>query len=787
MALPLHPVAPVADLLRDLAGRLDETDASHGLPAGDRLVHLAELAPRPGRTATLDRPLPPALAGRFPSPLWSHQVAAVDLARRGRAVVVATGPASGKSLCFQIPVAEAATAPIRPGTALLVYPTKALAHDQLRALVDREVPGLVAGAYDGDAGADERAWIRRNAGVVLTNPEMLHSGVLPHHERWATFLGRLRYVVVDELHAFRGTFGGHVAQVLRRLRRLALHHGADPTFIGCSATLGEPEVLASALWGSEVVAVTDDGAPRPARTVAVWQPPVVDPELGTRASSAKEVAGVVSGLVSAGHTTLGFCRSRRATEVVAADVRRRLPRRLARRVQAYRGGLLAEERREIEAELFSGRLAGVIATNALELGIDVGQLDGVVLNGFPGTISAFRQQVGRAGRAGQDSVAVLVTGTDQLDRWFALHPDQLLARPPEPAVINPANPHVVEPHLRCAAHELALSHDDARWWPEALDEGVRRLVLDDEVSVRRRGPRGEPVAVFSGRGWPAHGIGLRSAAGAPVRIQDEDGRPVGDVDRSRAPEQVHAGATYLHQGRHWEVRALDLDEGVAVVVPHDGATYTMARTDTDLRILEADAGRQVGRSTLRRGWVRVCSRVTGYQVRDVASGTVVGTGSLDLPPSELETRAFWWEIDDELLDLAGLERAAAPGALHALEHAAIGMLPLFAICDRWDVGGISTVRHADTGVPTIVVYDAIPGGAGVAELGYRAADRHLAATLEVVEGCGCRDGCPSCVQSPKCGNGNEPLDKAGAVRLLRAILDPVAVTVPSRPGPGPCS
>lgn len=772
--------AAVAQLLEDLArardewGGGDESGPAAGAAPASCLVHAAHLPARPARTAPLERPLPPAVAERLPAALWSHQAEAIDLARRGRSVVVATGTASGKSLCYQAPVGEAAGAPVRPGTSLLLFPTKALAHDQLRALTELELPGVVAGAYDGDASAEERTWIRKSATVVLTNPEMLHAGILPHHERWATFLGRLRYVVVDELHAFRGVFGSHVAQVLRRLHRLAAHHGGSPTFICCSATIGDPERLASAITGVPVTAITDDGSPRGPRTVALWQPPLLDEATGARASAHRETAAVAAGLIDAGHTTLAFTRSRRGAELVAADIRRRLPRALARRVRSYRGGYLPEERRSIEEELFTGQLAGIVATSALELGIDVGGLDAVVLDGFPGTIASFWQQAGRAGRRGRDAAAVLVAGADQLDQWLVRHPEELLTRTPEPAVVNPGNPYVLDPHLRCAAHELPLTHADQRFWPGVLDDAVRRLVHADEVVVRRRGRRAEPMAVWDGIGWPSHTVGLRNAGGAPVRIQTAgDGRRIGDVDRARAPEQVHPGASYLHQGEQWRVVSLDLEAGVAEVEPDDGLTYTVPRRDTATRLLGEDARRTVGAATVVLGTVEVESRVVGYQRKETGSGRVVASEPLDLPPSVLVTRAVWYLPD--AATVAAVEPARLPAALHAAEHAAIGMLPLFAICDRWDVGGVSIARHPDTDAPTIVIYDAMPGGAGVAELGFEAADEHLPATLESIEACPCGDGCPSCVQSPKCGNANEHLDKAAAVALLSAVLavDPV--------------
>ena len=767
----------IAEVLRELATERDRAhhaDAGVGTDLGpSRLLHVVTLPARAAVHAEPVRALPPRLTERLPGSLWSHQAEAIDLARSGRSVVVASGTASGKSLCYQVPMAEAASAPIRPGTGLVLFPTKALAHDQLRAITAMSWPGIVAGAYDGDASPEERTWVRKHANVVLTNPEMLHAGLLPHHERWATFLGRLRYVVIDELHTFRGVFGSHVAQLVRRLRRLALHHGGDPVFICTSATIGAPQRLASALTGVDVTAVLADGSPRGPRTIALWQPPLLDERSGARASAHRESAAVMAGLIDSGRTTLTFARSRRGVEIVAADVRRRLPRSLARRVRAYRGGYLAEERRTIEDELFAGQLSGVVATSALELGIDVGGLDAVVIDGFPGTIASFWQQAGRAGRTGAASAVGLVAGDDQLDQWLVAHPAELLTRTPEPAVVNPANPFVVDPHLRCAAHELPLTHGDQRWWPGILDDAVRRLVHSDELAVRHRGRRQEPIAVWIGAGWPTHGVGLRSASGAPVRIVTAEGdRPIGDVDRARAPEQVHDGASYLHQGQHWRVVQLDLDAGVARVEPDDGSTYTVARSDTQIRLLQVDAQRPVGHAQLHLGTAEVHTQVIGYQRKDAHTGALLHTEALHLPAARLVTRAVWWVVEPALVEAAGLDAARLPAALHAIEHAAIGMLPLFAICDRWDVGGVSTARQVDTGRPTIVIYDAMPGGAGVAELGFAAADRHLAATFESVQACGCLDGCPSCIQSPKCGNGNDHLDKAAALSLLEVLLAP---------------
>lgn len=805
----LHEPDPVAALL----ARLDDDR---------RLAHRRVLAGRPARTATLARPLPDEVWEALGvEHLWSHQVEALDALRDGRSVVVATGTASGKSLCYQAAIAEAMAASDPAATALAIYPTKALAQDQLRALTAADLPGVVAAAYDGDCTPEERTWVRANANVVLTNPEMLHQGVLSRHDRWATFLHRLRFVVVDELHVLRGVFGSHVAHVLRRLRRLADHYGADPTFAFTSATIGSPGRLASDLCGLEVVEVLDDGAPRGPRTVVLWDPgagdrdgpavtlvadagaahgdgpgstgpddrqaaggePSTPPDgdtgpagpdgPGRRRSAHREAAELTAQLVQADARTITFCRSRQGTEVVAADVARHLPSRLRDAVRPYRAGFLVDERRAIEAELFAGRLRAVVATSALELGIDVGGLDACVLDGFPGTIASMWQQLGRAGRGTAPSVGVLVAGDDQLDQWLVRHPDEVFRRPPEPAVINPANPHVLLPQLACAAYELPLHPDDERWWPGLLDEGVRRLVLDDDLRVRPRHrlrPPG-PVAVWAGRRPPARGVGLRRGGGTEVGIHLGDGTLVGTVDAGRAPSQVHPGALYLHQGRRYQVERLDLDEGVAVVGPAVDGEHTRPRTDTQVTILDVDEDEPLGPGRRALGAVRVRRQVTGYRRIDTRTGATLEVVPLDLPPQVLDTRALWLTVPEDVLDETGVDPARVPGALHALEHATIGVLPLFTICDRWDVGGVSTAHQAETGLPTVVVHDAHPGGTGIAELGWEVLDELLGTTLELVTACPCADGCPSCVQSPKCGNGNDPLDKAGAVAVLRALLD----------------
>ena len=753
---------------------------------GERLTRLEIVPARPARYGEPEKPLHPEvverLAARGAEKLYVHQSEAIGRLRAGRSVALATGTGSGKSLCYQVPIAESVLAG-RKGTALLLFPTKALAHDQLRSLRSWLVPGMRAVAYDGDTPTEERASLRRTANVVLTNPEMLHTGILPYHDRWATFLMRLRYVVVDELHTLRGIFGSHVAHLLRRLRRVCLHYGSEPAFCFASATIGNPAGLAGELCGLPVDAVDDDGSPRGSRAVALLDRPMLDPTIGQRASATAEVGALLAHLVGEGLRTIAFSPSRRSAELVARQAQRRLGdvvaagggrRPLAEAVAAYRGGYLPEERRKLEQALSKGELLGVAATNALELGIDVAGLDAVVLCGFPGTLASFWQQAGRAGRALQPSAAILVAGDDQLDRWYLDHPTELFTRPLEPAVVNPKNPFVAQPHVGCAAYELPLSPDDPvlsggaggpGGFGDAIDDAVRELVFADALKPRAgKMYWARPEA-------PAPHVGLRTGSSVENRLYEaESGRLVGTVDGARVFHIAHPGAIYLHQGRQYRVDHLDLDDAYALLAAVEVDEYTQPRHDIDISITGEDGSRPVGRSLLHLGAVEVTTTTVAYQRRRIGSGEVLDTVGLDLPPRTLSTRAGWYTVPVEVAVAAGLDPVSVLSAAHAAEHALIGMLPLFAICDRWDVGGVSMAVHPATGEPTIFIYDGYPGGAGIAELAFGAADRHLAAACDVVAACPCAAGCPSCVQSPKCGNWNEFLDKAAAVALMRAML-----------------
>jgi DEAD/DEAH box helicase domain-containing protein len=769
----------------DARTALDELAADPDLEG--RCVYRELLPARTPRYASLMEPLHPEVTARLRArgidPLYAHQAAGIEALREGRSIVVATGTASGKSACYQVPIVSSVIEG-RRDTALLIYPTKALAQDQLRAMRSWLVSGLRAVTYDGDTSYDERTWARKNANVVLTNPEMLHMGILPSHKRWGTFLTRLRYVVVDELHTLRGIFGSHVAHVLRRLRRVCEHYGAQPVFCFASATIGNPGELASALCGLPVEQIDDDASPRAERVLACWQRPLLDGHSGARGSANVETAELMTRFARSGHQTLAFTRSRRGAEVVAQIARRRMADaapELADRVAAYRAGYLPEERRALEADITNGRLLGIAATNALELGVDVGGLDAVILNGFPGTLASLWQQAGRAGRTGRRSAAVLVAGDDQLDQWYAAHPQELSRRAPERAVVNPQNPYVLRAQVACAAHELPLEPGDERWFGTGLDDAVRELVQADLLT-----PRAGRM-YWAGEHPPARDVGLRTGSSIEYRFVDTDEeRVIGTVDDARVFSVAHPGAVYLHQGRQYRVERLDTADHIAFLEPYDDADeYTQARVETDIAIVDEEQFKALGASIVHLGAVEVQSKVVAFQRKQISTNDVLDVRELDLPERSLVTRACWYTIPADAVEAAGIEAAQLIGAVHAAEHGLIGMLPLFTICDRWDVGGVSMAFHPQTGQPTIFVYDGYPGGAGIAELAFEAAERHARATLELIAGCPCDDGCPSCVQSPKCGNWNEYLDKASAIAWLELMAGDVRDRPPLAPEPAP--
>ncbi len=663
----------------------------------------------------------------------------------------------------------------RGATALYLAPTKALAADQRRAVAELAAPlgtAVRPAVYDGDTPFEEREWVRQYGTYVLTNPDMLHRGILPGHARWASFLRQLRYVVIDECHTYRGVFGSHVAQVLRRLRRICARYGADPVFLLASATAADPAVAAERLTGVPVTGITDDASPRGELVFALWEPPLTElsGERGApvRRTATAETADLLTDLVVHGTRTVAFVRSRRAAELIAVIAQERLAevdRSLPGRVAAYRGGYLPEERRAIERELHSGRLLGLASTTALELGVDVSGLDAVLLAGYPGTRASLWQQAGRAGRGGQGALAVLVARDDPLDTYLVHHPEALFRQPVESTVLDPDNPYVLAPHLCAAAAELPLTDDDlALFGPEA--PGLLPQLEKRGLLRRRSGGW-----YWTRRERAADLTDIRGEGGRPVQVVEEaTGRLLGTVDAAAAHTSVHDGAVHLHQGRSYVVQRLDLDDSVALVAAAEPSYSTMARDTTAISILGTETEQPWGAGRLSFGSVEVTHQVVSYLRRRLITGEVLGETKLDLPPRTLRTRAVWWSLTDDQLEAAGVHPEELPGALHAAEHASIGMLPLFATCDRWDIGGVSFPLHADTGLPTVFVYDGHSGGAGFAERAFRTAREWLTATRQAIAACECEHGCPSCIQSPKCGNGNDPLDKPAAVRVLDCLL-----------------
>ncbi|MGL5929697.1 MAG: DEAD/DEAH box helicase [Dermatophilaceae bacterium] len=735
--------------------------------------HVEQLPAREARRGRwpddLDPALVAALVGAGLGEPWSHQREAVDLARAGEHVVLATGTASGKSLGYLVPVLDAALAGAgaasdRRATALYLAPTKALAADQLARIDALAVPGVRAATYDGDTPPDERRWVRDHAQVVLSNPDLLHHSLLPGHRRWSRFLRGLRYVVVDECHVYRGVFGAHVAAVLRRLRRVAARHGSAPTFVLASATVSEPAGHASALVGMPVSAVTDDGSPRGAVTFMLWEPGTG--AAGTRRSATTEAADLLAGLVLDDVQTVAFARSRAGAEALAARAGRVVAEcdpALAGTVAAYRGGYLPQDRRDVERRLRSGELRGLAATTALELGIDVSGLDAVLMAGWPGRQASLWQQAGRAGRAGAESLAVLVAADDPLDSYLVRHPEAVFGAPVEATVVDPANRQVLGPHLAAAAAELPLTEADLALFGDGSAALIGALVAR---GILRRRPTGW---FWAREDRPADHLSLRGATDVVAVVEARTGRVVGTVDEASAHAQVHTGAVHLHQGETWVVTHLDLPGRTAHAVRGDPGWSTVAESTSRFDLLGTTSTTERAAAQVSYGMVRVTTQVAGF-ARRLPSGEVIGRHRLELPERSLTTRAVWWTTTPDTLAAAGVPAADLPGALHAAEHAAIGMLPLVATCDRWDVGGVSTARHPDTGLPTVLVYDGYPGGAGFAERGYTMFPTWVRATRDAVAGCRCERGCPACVQSPKCGNGNAPLDKARAVTVLDLAL-----------------
>lgn len=780
--------------------------------------------------------------GRVEAPTPAHAEDAKSTGNGGH-VIVATGTASGKTLSYLMPTLDAiyrasCGEPVSSTSAysgaenlnnranvLYISPAKALSADQLTALTSYNLPGLHAASYDGDTPTGERRWIREHANFILTTPDMLNYSILSNHRQWSSFLRGLRYVVLDEAHSYRGVFGAHIANLLRRLRRVCALYRTVPVFYGASATSSNPVESFSKLIGvpqQAVTAITESTSARGETTVALWEPEFMPPKAhdqlakGTRSTQQQAVqskaeqeaprrvspveqgAQMLTDLVLSRTRSLVFAGSRRSVEILSQKTQRYLDEveaGLAHRVAAYRAGYTPEERRELERKLRNGELLGLASTSALELGIDISGLDAVLVAGWPGTRASFMQRVGRAGRSGQDALAVLIADDNPLDTYLVHHPEAIFGQEVEATVFDPTNPYVLSPQLCAAAQEAPIRAEELSLFGPHTAALLDRLV---QQGYLRRRPDGW---YWTHAESAADLVDIRGTGGGPYQLIDaEDGTLVGTMDAAHAMSQGHPGAIYIHQSAQYVVESLSEGERVILLSRLYPDYYTRAVENTEVRILAERArvsygvpagitgqdvantvpdpapetGEQLAPLTMHRGQVQVTDQVTGYRRFSVYGGEYLGEEAQPMPPEVLMTEAVWFTFEPSYLFGAGVTEEDGPGTLHAAEHAAIGLLPLIATSDRWDLGGLSTLLHVDTGRPTIFVYDAAPGGAGISERGFNAVQQWLSATLEAIESCGCDNGCPSCVHSPKCGNRNEPLSKHGARALLTAMLRSMA-------------
>ncbi len=718
------------------------------------------------RGLELDGRLGRLLLSRGIRRFWSHQVEGIELVRGGWNVVVMTPTASGKSLVYNIPVVE--TVLRDPGArALYLFPLKGLEQDQVKNLNGllrplgigdgggTRRPIAPAEVYDGDTTPYRRRKIRENLPrVIFTNPDMVHLAINAYHPKWEEFFRNLRYVVIDEIHAYRGVFGSNVAHVLRRLRRICRRWGSDPQFIASSATIANPVEFAENLVGLPFRAVTKSGAPRGGRHFLFVNP------LDSPYTVAMRL--FVESL-RAGLKTIVFTKARKITELIYSWTVRRAPE-LAGRISPYRAGFLPRERREIERRLFEGELSGVVSTSALELGVDIGGLDCCILVGYPGSVSSTYQRAGRVGRHAEESVVVMIAIQDALDQYLVRHPEAFFEKSPEAAVIDPRNPAILRKHLPCAAAEVHLKEDDGVYDVKGLMPLIEELVRDKALRPGKRGG-----LWYAGVRMPQREVSIRGI-GKSFRIIDEEGDTVGEVNGIRVFRDAFPGAIYLHRGRQYRVEALLLEERRVIVKEVDLPYYTQALSAEDAETGDEREAKRLGRVTIRLGGLRISQRIVGYEKRRLYDRARLSRHPLDMPEQVFHTEGLWFGIPDAVkCDLEG-RGFDLGGSLHALEHAAIACMPLFALCEKMDIGGLSYTRHHRLDGPGIFIYDGYEGGIGLTRHVFGMAGTWLTASLRVIEECPCERGCPSCVQDPQCGSGNEPLDKEGAIHLLSSIL-----------------
>lgn len=725
-----------------------------------QIAHVEEICERPPEYDDLCHPIDPALRRYLDDGkvrLYTHQARAIDFALDGRSVIITTPTASGKTLAFNVPVFEALLRDDR-ATALYVYPLKALANDQLKTLraMDRALGTRAApAAYDGDTPQSARTGIRDSSRIIVTNPYALHR-YLSWHDRWRRFFSGLQYVVVDEAHVYRGIYGSGVAMLLRRLRRVLRRYGADPQFILSSATIANPGELAQRLTGKEFAIVSADGSGRGRKYFAFWNPPL---EGRSRGSTHRETVRLLVGQLDHGLQTLCFTPSRRMAELVAKWAREYDNGRLRSEISPYRAGYLPGDRRRIEDDFKAMRLRGVTSTSALEVGIDIGTLDSVIISGYPGTRISTWQQAGRAGRGRGESLVTLVAFDNPLDQYYMKHPERFFQSRCEEAVVDLHNPYILMGHLMCASAELPLTAADSAYFGD-ISEALEAMA---SAEILRRTPRG---LAYAGTRTPSEIVSLKSISSHGVRVMCGS-ELLETMETGRACSEAHGGAVLLHQGETYLIEELDLKLGIARAVKKDVDYYTEALKLSDVAVKKERRRMTANGIDVHVGDVAVTEQYYEYAVKRYEK--LLGYFPLDLPAQAFESVALWFTLPEELHQAILARRGDFNGGIHAVEHAMIAMAPLFALCDRWDLGGLSTPGHPDTGLPTIFIYDAYEGGIGIAEKCYELFPGLARATLELVRDCECSDGCPACIYSPKCGNKNKPLDKAVAREILEAM------------------
>lgn len=697
--------------------------------------------------------------------LYIHQTEAIKKIRNNENVIISTPTASGKSLIYNLPILERLLTN-QKSKALYIFPLKALEQDQLKTLVsylkDITSRKIAAEIYDGDTSQYKRKKIRsKMPDIIFTNPDMLHMGILPYHDKWKQLFENLEYIVIDEVHTYRGIFGSHMNQILKRLKRICKLYGADPKFILLSATIDNPEDFGSTLIGNKVSVIDSSGSPRSGQYFMF-----LNPETSANYSAAR----LFSYCIQAGLRTIAFAQSRQVTELIHIWTSRLSPD-LRKKISSYRAGFMPEERREIERRLSSGDLLGVVSTSALELGIDIGYLDVCILVGYPGTIINTWQRGGRVGRSGRESMIIMIAKPDALDQYFVKHPDDLFGRSYEAAILDPDNEYVIKSHLPCAADEFPIKEEDKLFWPNSLKGHLENLELEEKL----RRTADIPPAWYSTRRHPQSNVSIRSVGSSYTIFDKSTGAAIGTIDGMRAFKECHPGAIYLHMSKQYVVESLDIEHKDIIVKITDLNYFTRVRSNKDTEIIEVKRSKPVGQFIVREGIIKVTERVTEYEKRVIPGQELIGVFPLNLPEQTFETHGFWMEIDpviDSLIDKMNLHLM---GGIHAIEHGTIGIFPLFALCDRNDIGGICYPIHPQIGKTAIFIYDGHPGGVGLAKRGFDIISELLRKTLDHIKTCECDEGCPSCIHSPKCGSGNNPLDKKSAITILEFLLGDIPV------------